>query len=45
MTLREVPLSLEGAYMAISGIGDEDEQEEHDTAAPDAAETEEDAPE
>ena len=28
VTLREVPLSLEGAYMAISGIGDEEDQDE-----------------
>ena len=38
VTLREVPLSLEGAYMAISGIGDEEDQDEEEDAPEDSAE-------
>jgi hypothetical protein len=35
VTFREIPLSLEDAYMVISGIGQEEEAagEAHDTAA------------
>ncbi|MBS3733787.1 MAG: ABC transporter ATP-binding protein [Phycisphaerae bacterium] len=34
VTFREVPLSLEDAYMAVSGLGPEEEQEEAERATP-----------